>query len=90
MVKKKSAQIKKLIETYLKTDYVHTFPVLEITEEPISTYDGEYTIFIINYDAKNPDKDDDTFDNLIEGIRKYTNLKHGSDYWLGLKWSWNL
>ena len=37
----------------------------------------------------NPKDDDELWSDLVEGIKKYTNLKQGEDYWLGLRWSWN-
>lgn len=86
---KNPEQIKKLIEIYLKLGHVHKFPIKEISLETISTYDGNYPTFIIDYDGSTPDDDDEHWSDLVDGIKKYTNLKQGNDYWLGLRWSWN-
>lgn len=90
-MKKTPEQVKKLVETYLNTEYVHKFPIVEITQKVVSTYDGNYPSFVIDYDCSNPNDDDDDnlWKDLVEGIKKYTNLKQGEDYWLGLRWSWN-
>ena len=44
---------------------------------------------MIDYNGSNPNDDDELWNDLVEGIKKYTNLKQGEDYWLGLRWSWN-
>jgi hypothetical protein len=88
-MKKTPEQVKKLVETYLSTEYVHKFPIVEITQEVVSTYDGDYPSFVIDYNGSNPNDDDELWNDLVEGIKKYTNLKQGEDYWLGLRWSWN-
>lgn len=88
-MKKTPEQVKKLVETYLNTECIHKFPILEITQEVVSTYDGKYPTFIIDYNGLTPDDDDELWNDLVNGIKKYTNLKQGEDYWLGLKWSWN-
>lgn len=82
-------QVVKVIDVYLNTEHVHRFPVLEITKETVSTYDGDYPLFLINYDSS-IENDDEIWDDLVGGIKKYTNLKVSDDYWLGLKWSWSL
>jgi hypothetical protein len=55
----------------------------------VSTYDGDYPSYVIDYNGSNPADDDELWNDLVEGIKKYTNLKQGEDYWLGLRWSWN-
>jgi len=87
-MKKTPEQVKKLVEAYLNTEYIHKFPIVEITQEVVSTYDGDYPSYVIDYNASNPD-DDELWDNLVNGIKNYTNLKQGEDYWLGLRWSQN-
>ena len=88
-MKKTPEQVKKLVETYLNTEYIHKFSIVEITQEVVSTYDGEYPSFVINYNGSNPGDDDELWNDLVNGIKQYTNLKQGEDYWLGLRWSWN-
>lgn len=82
-------QIEKLVETYLDFGHIHKFPVINVIKEDIPTYDGEYPLYIINYDASKSKDDNELWDEIVEGINKYTNLKQGKDYWLGLRWSWN-
>jgi hypothetical protein len=88
-MKKTPEQVKKIVEVYLNTEYIHKFPIVEITQEVVSTYDGDYPSFIIDYNGSNPNDDDELWDDLVNGIKNYTNLKQGEDYWLGLRWSWN-
>jgi hypothetical protein len=88
-MKKTPEQIKKLVETYLNTGNIHKFPIVKITQEIISTYDGDYPSFVIDYDGSNTDDDGELWNDLVTGIKQYTNLKQGEDYWLGLRWSWN-
>ena len=88
-MKKTPEQVRKLVETYLKTEYIHKFPIREIKYGIISTYDGDYPSFVIEYDASELDNDDKVWDDLVEGVKNYTNVKHKDDYWLGLRWSWN-
>jgi hypothetical protein len=88
-MKKTPEQVKKIVEAYLNTEYIHKFPIVEITQEVVSTYDGDYPSFIIDYNGSNPNDDDELWDDLVNGIKNYTNLKQGEDYWLGLRWSWN-
>lgn len=85
----KREQIEKLVDTYLNSGHIHKFPVTNIVKEDISTYDGEYPLYVINYDASKSNDDNELWDEIVEGINKYTNLKQGKDYWLGLRWSWN-
>lgn len=82
-------QIEKLVETYLDSGHIHKFPVINVIKEDIPTYDGKYPLYIINYDASKSKDDNELWDEIVEGINKYTNLKQGKDYWLGLRWSWN-
>jgi hypothetical protein len=86
---KTQEQVKKLVETYLKTEHIHKSPVKNITCDSISTYDGEYPSYVIEYSCEHSENDDNQRDELVDGIQKYTNLKVNKDYWLGLKWSWN-
>ena len=51
-MKKTPEQVKKLVETYLNTECIHKFPIVEITQEVVSTYDGNYPTFIIDYKPK--------------------------------------
>ena len=82
-------QIEKLVDAYLDSGHIHKFSVINIIKEDISTYDGAYPLYIINYDASKSNNVNDLWDEIVEGINKYTNLKEGKQYWLGLRWSWN-
>ena len=88
-MKRSTEQIERLVETYLKVDCIHKIPYKNIKKEIISTYDGEYPSYIIEYDAKDECEVDELYEELIKGMNKYTNLKDGKDYWLSLRWSWN-
>jgi len=88
-MKKSPEQIKKLVETYLNGEYVHKFQIVEIIQEVVSTYDGNYPTFIVIYNGSNPEDDAELWSSLVNGIKNYTNLKQGEDYWLGLRWLWN-
>ena len=89
-MRKTPEQVKKIVDLYLNTESNHKFPIVKLTQELISTYDGNYPLYIIDYHGSIPDNEDELWNDLVEGIKKYTNLKHGEDYWLGLRWSWNL
>ena len=89
-MKKTPEQVKKLVETYLKTEHVHSHHVLNIDYTMSTTYDGDYPSFTITYQENNKEDDKDIFSTLTEGIEQYTNLKHKRDYWIGVSWTWNL
>jgi hypothetical protein len=82
-------QIEKLVDTYLNSGHIHKFPITNIVKEDISTYDGKYLLYKIKYDTTNSNLTNELWDEIVGGIKKYTNLKQGKDYWLGLEWSWN-
>ena len=83
-------QIKKIIETYLNTEGVHKYPMVEIVYDVIAAYDGDCPRFIIRYEAeKMYDYDDNIAYELTNNIEKYTSLRHARDYVLGYQWSWN-
>ena len=88
-MKRTEEQVKKLVENYLKTEHIHKFPLQNIRYEFVSTYDGEYPLFIVEYNAKEMGDDGEIWNELVKGINNYTNLKRGRDYWIGLEWSWN-
>jgi hypothetical protein len=88
-MKKTPEQVKKIVDSYLNTESNHKFPIIKLTQELISTYDGNYPSYVIDYHGSIPDNEDELWSGLVEGIKNYTNLKHGEDYWLGLRWSWN-
>ena len=46
-MKKTPEQVKKLVETYLNTECIHKFPIVEITQEVVSTYDGDYPYVLL-------------------------------------------
>jgi hypothetical protein len=89
VTKKTPEQVKKIVDAYLNVKGIHKFPVVNISHEIVSTYDGDYPSFIIDYDATSKVEDEEIWDNLITGIKNYTNLKHKQDYWLGIRWTWN-
>jgi hypothetical protein len=73
-MKQTGNQIKKLIETYLNVECVHNIPVKSVKSEIVSTYDGDYPVFIIEYNCEMPENVRYQKDDLTEGIEKYTNL----------------
>lgn len=89
-MKQNIEQVKKLVETYLNVECIHNTPFRGVRSDIISTYDGDYPLFIIEYSSEEFKNDREQKDELTEGIEKYTNLKVGKDYWLGIEWSWNL
>jgi hypothetical protein len=88
-MRKTPEQVKKLIETYLNIDGVHKYPIVEISYDILSAYDGDCPRFIIKYDAKKSDYDDTLGYDLTNRIEKFTTLKHNRDYVIGYQWSWN-
>jgi hypothetical protein len=87
-MKRTPEQIRKIIDTYLYTECVHKYSVVEVYYEVLSSYDGDCPRFIIRYDAKRNDYDDNFEYDLTKQIEKYTTLRHGRDYVLGYQWDW--
>ena len=88
-MKKTPEQVKKLIETYLQTEGIHKYPVVEIYYDIITSYDGDCPRFIIKYDGKVENEYDRHSYDLTHNIEKYTTLKYSRDYVLGYEWSWD-
>jgi hypothetical protein len=85
MILKLSKKIN-LIEQFISV-YPHDLSCKSVKVDIISTYDGEYPSFHIEYETNNeisnkPLKEDEITSTIVETIKKYTNLTHGNDYWL--------
>jgi hypothetical protein len=74
--------VSKLLRTYFEI-CTSKFPVLDISEKLISTYDGDYPLFIVTYNV-GEGNDYYILSDLIVDIENYTTLKHKRDYWLSL------
>ena len=74
--------VSKLLRTYFEI-CASKFPVLDISEKLISTYDGDYPLFIVTYNV-GEGNDYYVLSDLIVDIENYTTLKYKRDYWLSL------
>jgi hypothetical protein len=78
----------KIVSEFVKK-FSHRYEVNSINSEIISTYDGTYPSITINYENNesklNSNQLRESKNELIESIKKYTNLIHGNDYWLSCK-----
>jgi hypothetical protein len=81
---KNTRRVEKLLDAFFEHNTVHSYPVIRIEKETRSTYDGNYPFFGIVYNAF--DYKEGHVDILIEQVNKYTGLKEGKDYWLGITW----
>ena len=83
-MKKNTRRVEKLLDAFFEHSTVHNYPVIKIKKEMRSTYDGDYPFFEIVYNSF--DYKEDHVDVLIEQVGKYTGLREGKDYWLGVTW----
>jgi len=84
-MKRTIEQVEKIIKNYLEMENVHYgFKVKKIINETVSTYDGTYPSFEIFYEGFDQYKNSEIRKNIQADIERYTGLKYGSDYWLGI------
>lgn len=83
---KDSKKVEKVLDSFFKQNVIHPYPVIRILKEMRSTYDGDYPYFELVYDANNYNSGENEMEKLIESVTKYTGLKEGRDYWLGVTW----
>jgi hypothetical protein len=78
-------KVESLLDSFFGISHIHPYPVVRISKETRSTYDGDYPYFELVYEANNYNHPYD-MENMIELITGYTGLKEGRDYWLGVTW----
>jgi len=83
-MKKNNRRVERLLDAFFEHDTVHNYPVIRIEKEIRSTYDGDYPFFGIVYNAV--ECTEGHVDMLVDQVSKYTGLREGRDYWIGVTW----
>ena len=85
-MKKNTRRVERLLDAFFEHSS-HTSPLIRIEKEIRSTYDGDYPFFEVVYDALAHDREQ--YEKLTEDINRYTGLKEGKDYWIGVSWEYD-
>lgn len=79
-------KIEKIVAKFLSEDHVHQGKkLIEIKNDTISTYDGQYPSFELIY---SPEGNNlwlrQLRGEIIKSIQDYTGLRHNTHFWLGV------